>query len=363
MQVREPPLDLPSKPDRPIYFASLIAGLEPIVAEEVRERLPGAELLGMLRGRVFLAWDGRPADVLGLMTVENVFGYAGQLADLPATREGPPVIEQAMREMALEPALALFERLHGPHPDPSFRITAQRSGSHAYNSLDIAAASGAGVVQRYGWGVDLEGFDYDVRVYVTDDTALVGLRLSREALHKRARVAHGAASLNPTVAHAMCRLTGPVADGVFVDPMCGAGTILIERARLGGDPLLAGGDRYEEPLRRAARNLQAREVAASLLQWDARDLPLADGSVDSIACNLPWGRRIGSHTVNIHLYPGFMRGAARVLRPEGLAVLLTQEKRLLTRLIEKSRRLELTGCHPLSLGGLLPSIYVVRRQS
>ncbi|MCD6361870.1 MAG: RNA methyltransferase, partial [Armatimonadetes bacterium] len=63
------------------------------------------------------------------------------------------------------------------------------------------------------------------------------------------------------------------------------------------------------------------------------------------------------------LYPGFMREVARVLRPGGLAVLLTQEKRLITRLVEKQRSLHLEACYRLSLSGLHPSIYVVRRRA
>lgn len=361
MQVQPPPLELPDDPGAPVYFASLIAGLEPIVAAEVQEKLPGARLLGMLRGRAFLAWEGPPEDVLGLMTVEHVFGYAGQITDLPAGEEGTALIERHVAEMSLDGPLRLFERLHGPQPEPSFRVTARRTGSHAYHSPQIAAAAGAGVVQRYGWRVDLTGFDLDVRVYVTDDHAVVGIRLSEDALHKRGRVAHGAASLNPTVAHAMCRLAEPTPGEVCLDPMCGAGTILIERARFADGALLVGGDRYQEPLRRAAENLAALGATASLVQWDARHLPLRTDSVDKIVCNLPWGRRIGSHTVNIHLYPGFMRQVARALRPGGMAVLLTQEKRLITRLIERHPGLELVGCHRLSISGLHPSIYVVRR--
>lgn len=358
----EAQIELPAAPDRPVYFVSLVAGLESVVADEVVEKLPGAQVLHTERGRLFLSWEGEPAALLRLMTVEHVFSFVGLITDLPQDESGLAVIEQRLAQMELEPALAVFARLRGLRAAPSFRVTARRSGHHAYRSPEIAAAAGAGVVARYGWRVDLTGFDLDVRVYVSDDIAVVGVRLSDEALHKRDRVAHAPASLNQSVAHAMCRLSQPAPGEVFVDPMCGAGTILVERARWDDGALLVGGDRFAEPLRRAEENLTALGIRAALVQWDARDLPLASESVDNIVCNLPWGRRVGSHTVNIHLYPGFVRQMGRVLRPKGRAVLLTQEKRLITRLVEKNPRLELVACYRLSLSGLHPSIYVVKKR-
>lgn len=361
MIVSEPPVPIVPPPGQAVYFASLIAGLEPIVADELSERLPSATLLAVLRGKVVFASPEPPAAALSLLTIEHLFAFVGQFERLPPDRSGLETIEVGLRDADLGPALAQWQRLHGPAPaEPSFRITAQRAGTHEYNSLEIAAAAGAGVVQRCGWRVDLTGYDYDVRVYVTDDSALIGLRLSRDPLHQRARIVHAAASLNATVAAAMCRLSAPGAGQVFVDPMCGAGTVLVERARL-GEALLIGSDRFAAPLAAAQQNLTAAGVRGCLLLADARQLPVRTGTVDALVCNLPWGRRIGSHRSNMHLYPGFLRETVRVLRSGGRAVLLTQEKRLITRLLERHRDLQPVAQHNLSLSGLSPAIYVLER--
>jgi len=362
IDVRDEPFEVASPSGETPYFATLIAGLEPIVVDELRKRLPRVTFLGAERGKVFFSSDDGADAALDLLTIENLFAYVDQLVELPSTLDGLQAIEEWLARLDLAGVLRLHHGLHDVPQRPSFRITAQRSGDHAYNSLEIAAAAGAGVVRRYGWDVDLSGYDYDVRVYVTDGMALAGLRLSPEALHQRARVKHAAASLNATVAHAMCRLTSPKAGEVVVDPMCGAGTILIERARLAEPALMIGGDLHISPLEAACTNVEAAEVAARLLQWDARCLPLGRASVDALLCNLPWGRRIGSHTANRHLYPGFVRELGRVLRPGGMAALLTQEKRLITRLLEKSsRRLQVVREDHLSLSGTHPAIYLVQR--
>jgi hypothetical protein len=56
-----------------------------------------------------------------------------------------------------------------------------------------------------------------------------------------------------------------------------------------------------------------------------------------------------------------VRQIARALKPGGPATLLTQEKRLITDLITRHGRLELREYYPLSLSGLRPTIYVVRK--
>ncbi|MBD3292747.1 MAG: methyltransferase domain-containing protein, partial [Armatimonadia bacterium] len=359
IEIQEHPVEMTPRPGERAYFATLIAGLEGIVVDEIRERLPGAIVFGAMRGKVFFCSDRSPDEVSSLLSVENVFAYSDQLAELPRSEDGLTVIERWLVNLDLRPALDLHARLHGPHENPSFRITASRSGEHQYNSLQIAASAGAGVVARYGWEVDLEDYDYDVRVYVTDDTAVAGVRLTPEALHQRARVRHGAASLNATVAHAMCRLTRPTDGQVVLDPMCGAGTLLVERARLPSPRLMIGADLFAEPLDMARANVEAAGVEAALINWDARQMCLARGTVDVVVCNMPWGRRIGSHRVNRHLYPGFVRELERVLVPGGIAALLTQEKRLITRLLGRADGLKLVREDHLSLSGTHPAIYLV----
>jgi 23S rRNA G2445 N2-methylase RlmL len=358
--VSDEPFPIEPPPGETPYFATLIAGLETVVVDELRERLPAATLLGAMRGKVFFSTVEPPEAALTMLTIENLFAYVDQLRELPPAEAGLELIEDWLAGMDLDGAVAIHRTLDGPRPNPSFRITASRSGEHEYNSMDVAAAAGAGVVERYGWDVDLEEYDYDVRVYVTGESAVAGLRLTPEPLHRRSRVEHGAASLNATVGAAMCRLTQPREGEVVLDPMCGAGTVLVERARLADPRLLIGGDLFIEPVRKARTNVGAADIDACLLNWDARKLPLAGGSVDSVICNMPWGRRIGSHRVNRHLYPGFVRELARILRPDGIAALLTQEKRLITRLVGREAGLRIAAEHHLSLSGTHPAIYLVR---
>jgi 23S rRNA G2445 N2-methylase RlmL len=231
---------------------------------------------------------------------------------------------------------------------------------HAFSSYDLMAAAGAAVQEHYGWKVDLEGFDYDIHVDLVDDRCTVGLRLTPVSLHHRSRIVHTPASVNPPLAYAMCLLAEPRDGEVLLDPMCGAGTVLVERATFGPALLLAG-DLHPHPVEMARRNFEAFGTRVGLCRWDARRLPLPPDSVDKIVCNLPWGRRVGSRLSNQHLYPGFAREAARVLRVGGLAVVLSLEKQMLTRVVERHGWLRIERQLLISVGGLNPWIFVVRK--
>jgi len=366
------------------YYATALRGLEGIVRREIVGRLPGADLVYLEpdrqnvsretfvrnstppspasppRGRIHFDYTGAPTAALRLRSVENVFAAVAQFEGLAPDDTGLRTIRSWVASCDLGEALAVHAAIHGPREDASFRCTSKRTGQHLYGSMEIVAAAGAGVVDRYGWRVDLEGYDYDLHVDVEDDRCTIGLRLTPENLGRRGRVVHAAASVNPTLAYAMCVLSDPQPGEVFIDPTCGAGTVLLERAALGPARLIAG-DLFPRAVDLARRNLEANDVQARLCRWDARRLPLASESVDKFCANLPWGRRAGSHTVNKHLYPPLVREIARTLRVGGLAILVSLEKRLLTHCVERHGWLRVADMLPVSVGGLEPAIYVVRK--
>jgi 23S rRNA G2445 N2-methylase RlmL len=99
------------------------------------------------------------------------------------------------------------------------------------------------------------------------------------------------ASSHPTVAAALARIAGVVASDVVWDPFVGAGTELVERARLGPYAALHGSDTDARALDAALENLRAASVTRfQLAEGDARSWgPPARPSL--VITNPPFGRR------------------------------------------------------------------------
>ena len=346
----------------PRYYATTVAGLEAVASAEVLAGLPGAAIGHVQSARLHFTYPGPVRDLLGLRTVEDVFAHIADLEGVGSAATDLEALKDAVAQVDLEAALALRAKLSPLPAAPSFRVTGFRTGEHQYNSQQAAGFAGAGIIDQRGWKVDLTGHDLEFALHIEHDRALLGLRLSDDTLARRSRVVHGIASLQPTVAHAMCLLSDPQPGEVFLDPMCGTGTILVERHSLPQAAVALGGDRDPEVLGLAVRNLQAAAAPAMLYVADAGHAPLVAGSVDKIACNLPWGRRVGSHRANRRLYPAFIAEALRLLRPGGRMVLLTMEKRLMQGLLDGGEELVVEETHQVNTGGLVPTIYVVGRR-
>jgi len=344
----------------PSYCATCMPGLGEIAALEIRRRVPGVQILRIDPDCVFLQYPGPTDDLLALRTAEDICAYVGEIPDLPTGETGLATIKARVTEMDLEPALALHSGLHSPPNPPRFRVTATREGKHAYRSQDAAGAAGAAVVAQRGWPVDLTAHDLDIWLRIHEGSAWVGVRLSTDAMAGRA-VITGIASLRPTVAHAMCLLSDPHAGELVLDPMCGTGTILVERAAAGPIPVLIGGDISPRALRETPISLNAADVYARLFRGDSGRMPFPAGTIDKIISNPPWGCRVGSHAKDRHLYPRFLDEMARVAKPGALLVLITAEKRLFLRCVELRPQLELLSTIRVNINGIEPSIYVLRR--
>ncbi|MCZ6676752.1 MAG: methyltransferase domain-containing protein, partial [Candidatus Poribacteria bacterium] len=165
-------------------------------------------------------------------------------------------------------------------------------------------------------------------------------------------------TLKPTFAHCLVHLSKPQSNDVFLDPMCGAGTILIERAHAERYGYLLGGDLSVDAIQAAHANIGRKHHPRQLFQWDAQFLPLSHRSVDKIVCNLPFGKQIGEKTEISTLYRQFLKECRRVLKPTGRIVLLTTQRSTLNHLLRQGKPFKVTQQFPIDLLGQRAWIFV-----
>ena len=339
------------------YLAQTQPGFEAIAADEIAQSLEGAIMRGTRsvadkNGMLLFDYNGDARDLMQLRTIEDLFVVIATLPDLPPTRDALRTLEQtANRATTIEPALTLARQIQpgsGGRGKLRFRVISRQVGTTAYRRVDAQNAIERGITTRG-----------DHRWQLAADNAIeFWLTLLPNPEYK---LEHMPASLRPTAAAALAWLTQPADDDVFLDPMCGAGTILIERANMGRYKLLLGGDRREEALAVARTNVGPRYKPIELRQWDVRDLPIDAGSASAVAVNLPFGKQIGTPEENRGLYPAALREIARVLQPGGRVVALTADGRSLADSLRRTTSLARRQTYSVQVLGQAAGVYVIEK--
>ena len=201
----------------------------------------------------------------------------------------------------------------------------------------------------------------DVWAEVHGDDGYISIKLSKNDMAQRPyKQAHIPASLKPTIAYSMVRLSRPHPNDVFLDAMCGAGTILLERAHIGRYSYLIGGDVSTEALDATVTNFGRQHKPRQFFHWDARSLPLQPNTVDKIVCNLPFGETIGNVPQLTNLYRQSLKEYERVLNPRGRMVLLTSQRELFESELKQHRSLRVNQQLTVDVRGMRAWIYVIR---
>jgi tRNA (guanine6-N2)-methyltransferase len=354
-----------------LYIAHTQPGFEGIAADEIAGRIRGAREITrrVVPDRAGMTIFFAPAaDKLGtLRTPEDLFGLAGYRAGIGPENKELDKIRGASREAPLvEPALVARVKVSkGTRAGRrlKFRVIARMAGEHEYRRVDFQRAVERGILERddHTWRLEEEDADVELWATMIDAEFFLTVRLSDDRMrHREYKTAHRPASLRASSAAALAWLSEPREDDVVLDPFCGAGTILIERAHMGRYSMLLGSDRDSAALAAARVNVGVRYKPIQLENWDAGALPLGDASVDKIVTNLPWGLRYGSHGENRKLYPLWFREFARVLKSGGILVMLTAEWRLM-RDLERTRKITPSKIIRVSVLGKPAAIYICRK--
>jgi 23S rRNA G2445 N2-methylase RlmL len=268
-------------------------------------------------------------------------------------------IQQLSEALDLEVAADMCASIRPVSGRPSFSVTASFVGKRNYNTDEIKGAVATGIEAGHDWRYEQNDAlaEINVRLFIEHEKALVGVRLAERALHERQyKQVHSTGSLKPPVAAALVRLARAVPGATLVDPCCGVGTIPIEAALAGANA--RGGDRDADTVKAAALNAASADVQVQLEQWDARQLPLLDNSIDCIVSNLPWGRQIVVDADLYSFYHDALAEMRRVLAYHGRIVLLTGMPELLPlNGLKCDQQLE------ISLFGQTPTVSVLSRLS
>lgn len=364
-------------------------GLESIVADEFRQRCADTELpapqvelrpFGFDGHVIVHTTDGGAETALQLRSIHHVLrllyrfdltdestaieAFADSTGDTGNHGEDPPP--------APCPEIARIYRVLRQRGVPeldaatTFRVTAKRSGTHSFTSMDVQRFAGGALLARHGCAVDLENYEVDIRTDVINHTCIVGIQLSRQPLSKRiSRSLRPVAALKANVAYALLHLAG-ISDETtsLFDPFCGSGTILLEAADLHPHLRLFGSDYNAATLAGTRRNIASagHDDRVALCCCDARRMAAVYGRCfDAIVTNPPFGIRHGQRIDFDHFYHRLLEQAAQLLRPRGRLALLSWKRGVIDRVNRRQGLFRRLQARVVETSGIYPRIYILER--
>jgi 23S rRNA G2445 N2-methylase RlmL len=176
------------------------------------------------------------------------------------------------------------------------------------------------------------------------------------------RVSDVGASINPVVGACLARLVRRGGRSVVVDPTCGSGTLLIERALLDPGTMLSGIDISPTAIRASTANVIASGLAARIAvrQGDGGDAAAWPEHCDEVLANLPFGMRTEDRNLD-GLYRRIVGNIARTLNPGGRALLYTTNAKTIIALLRRTVKLKVTGERRVESGGVQVGLWIAER--
>jgi tRNA (guanine6-N2)-methyltransferase len=344
--------------------ARTVRGIESVLAREIEaDGLGTVEQLG--HREVWFRHDDSDQRVLDLRCADDVFLVGASVPGIDRSKASLKVLSAAAGAVPVQDLQALREALGGARQPLSVDVSASFLGRRNFNRYDLEDAVGEPLAARAGLeyysrrgGIAPPPGAMSWRLTVEGSKALLGPRIGRGPLHRRSyRQITRPGSIHPPLAAALVRLAQPSYGERLLDPCCGAGTIPIEAAALGGGLSIVGSDHDSVAVRAAKANGEG--TAINWMTADAGLLPLASGSVDLLITNPPWGRQVAAAGVLVRHPYRFWAELGRVLRPGGRAVVLLTDAD--ARLVEAERMgLRTSDRRQVSLFGARPEIAILK---
>ena len=328
------------------YELEALPGLEQVVATELatvplardvrglRFWYPGSpERLTRLRSAVaayrIKSWDvPRPRGLLGHQQLGELTAFVGEVAGAGGHRSfrlGAAGKESAVMQRLAEEISAALGLTHDPEEGE--------------------------LLLRLRPSADGQGWDVLARITPRPLSA----RVWREC--------NMGGGLNATIAYAMHKLAGQRDEDRIFNPMCGSGTLLIERALLGPYDAMVGVDISADAVACARTNLRAAGRDVEVAQVDALHTGLPPRSFDLVITDLPWGDAIGSHQSNEALYPAFLKEMNRLTSRRGRLCVLTHELRLFERVMGQQSDWDAKELFQVYSGGHHPKAYLLHKRA
>ena len=320
--------------------SDLILTVSPGMEEVTKSQLPQElqEKAKLFKGGVEIITE----DLEPIRGIRTVRGFLFRFCKNPLAGKEP---EEIARSIAAGGLLAFVEERHAGEAPYYFRIDLKGEDDPAAKSRFIGRlAAELEEVTDYQLQNAVSGYEAEIRITRSSKGHYFAY-LHLPAIPDRRfdyRKEVLPTSMHPVRAAEMIRLTSPYLTeyGIVLDPMCGNGTLLIERAREVRARSMYGVDIYGEAIEAGRKNAAAANTQIFFINRDFMDFR-HEYKFDEILTQFPRQTEKTDAEALARLYQGFVRRIPDWLKEEGTVIVLCTEPARMKQTAEKSGYLQL----------------------
>lgn len=335
------------------YASTFISGTQDIVEKLLKEDINKLKVLKKLDGLIVYETDHPQEKIRQIRYLNNTF-FVLKIIDSGNKNPLSTFIQQFIRDNNISVIPNHF--ITGKK---SFRIVISEENNLIAINNDLLLKTEDYFSKILKLKVNRANPDLEIWIATrSEGLAFAGIRITKHSnyekeLHK--------GELHQQVTNLMCRLADLTPNDTVLDPFAGYGAIPFECANYFKVGKIFAADIDKRIFDLLKEKLSKTKIKITTGKWNALNLKsLTDSSIDKIITDPPWGQFKEISEINI-FYSSMLGEFKRLLKPGGLAVILTSQKELFTNQVKGLQNFNLINQYNILLSGKKTGLFVIRK--
>jgi tRNA (guanine6-N2)-methyltransferase len=340
------------------YASTFISGLQEVVKDMLVELFPNVEITMLMDGLVVYQGNISPGSLKRVCFLNNTFVVLDIFENLPANPLHT-MLTAVSRDRDLE--RKIHTSIEAAETGKTFRLVASDENRSVAIRKDVREILESRIAKVKSLRVNRAKPNFEFWfLYRSEGYGFFMKRITTNPAYEKA-LERG--ELRPELAHILCFLSEPRESDVFLDPFCGHGAIPLKRALSFPYNMIFASDIDQEQIQFVRKRLKKTRVKSTFIVKRQNAINMRafeDGFIHKIVTDPPWGFFENLDMEIREFHSLMLREFSRVLRANGILVILTARKEELeSALSSMGAVFELLNQYDILVSGKKAAIYKI----
>jgi len=268
-----------------LFVALFAEGFEEEVLKRIEE-IGKVKSLETFSGLILFDFEGNLEMLSKIDFVDDVLLLIKKFQDINRYTSTLFKIKKQISKLNFMKPLFVIRKIRKTEEKIRFDVSSGYKGRRDYTAKEVRNVVKKAILKNTTWELDEIKPELHFQVLLTEEFSFCGISLNSSPVHVRERLITVPGSIKSSIANMLVYLSGLKESEIFLDPMCGAGTIAISAKKITSK--VFAGDKDPEVLVVARKNCP--DINFKI--WDARKVDIKTGEINKVVCNLPFDKQV-----------------------------------------------------------------------